>query len=505
VVVSLKQSGSWNGRVALLMMVLFAWRLPLLYRQSPGQDEDFYGVPGMTILRGGLPQIPYIPSRDPTTIYYMADVAMYTLPPLAFFWQAAVHLLLGDGIGPARVASALAGLGALLLVNRLVLVWTGDRYTAFWAAIFYVMCRAFYFPATTARPDMLATTMGLAALWTASRQPTIATRRELVASGFFAGLSTLAHPMGIVPCAQVGLWLLTRQAPWRSRAVAALVFSAAVLGTAALWLPLIVLHPDLFQIQFGGVVRRGDGLVRSLTAPCSVLDFHARMIWEHANPIQATLCALGVAWAAYYARRNADSRGLLFHVLVGPLLLIAFMGRHPTKGYYAYPAALASVGVGLLASAIDRWAARAIRLPHPCGRLLVTGVLVLAMLPGAGLQTLIAHLRNWDNPHYDADRFARQLMADVPAQRVAAVDGYYALYFWLAGRPVVDAIVIPLYFDVRTTRFDYLILGRIGLEQVKPHVESIEFIRSYGDRSDPFSHYAELYRVREQRAPTGGD
>ncbi|MBI3469410.1 MAG: hypothetical protein HY000_40935 [Planctomycetes bacterium] len=70
--------------LAILALVFLAWRGPLMYRQCPGQDEDFYGVPGMMILRTGLPQIPYIPSRDPKSIYYKVDVCLYTLPPLGF-------------------------------------------------------------------------------------------------------------------------------------------------------------------------------------------------------------------------------------------------------------------------------------------------------------------------------------------------------------------------------------------------------------------------------------
>ncbi len=493
---------SGPGWLVLWAVVLFAWRVPLMYRQSPGQDEDFYGVCGMTILRSGLPRIPYLPSRDRTTIYYMADVAMYTLPPLAFFWQAAVHWVLGDGIGPARVASALAGLAAVLLVNQLALAWSGDRRAAFWATIFYVLSRAFYFPATTARPDMLATALGLAALWAACRQRTITNRRWLVVSGVLAGLSTLSHPMGVVPCVHVGLWLLTRAALWRSRLAAACVFVVAVLAAGALWLPLIALHPDLFGTQFGGILRLGGGGFRSLSAPWSVLEFHARLVWEHFNPIQSMMCVVGIVWATRHARKNADARELSFHMLAGLVLLIGFMGRHPTKGYYAYPAALASVGVGLVASAIAGWIdSRALRRDDRKTRpaLLVTVALVAAMVPGAGVQTLVAHVRNWDNPHYDARRFADELLADVPTDRLAAVDGYFALYFWLAGRPVVDAVVIPLYFDVRTTPFEYLILGRVGLEQVKLHIDGIDFVRSYGDRADPFSHYAELYRMRERR------
>ncbi|MBI3465131.1 MAG: hypothetical protein HY000_19050, partial [Planctomycetes bacterium] len=51
------------------------------------------------------------------------------------------------------------------------------------------------------------------------------------------------------------------------------------------------------------------------------------------------------------------------------------------------------------------------------------------------------------------------------------------------------------YFDVRTEQFDYMILGPIGLQQVKPYVGGLELIQSYGDKSDRFAHYAEVYGI----------
>src|SRR6476660_7022952 len=112
--------------LALLWGAFLAWHVPLMFRTCAGQDEDFYGVPGSSIVRGGLARIPYIPSRDPQSIYYQADVALYALPPLSFYFQALVHLVLGDGLGQARLASAVAGMIAVVLVWELGFVWFGD-------------------------------------------------------------------------------------------------------------------------------------------------------------------------------------------------------------------------------------------------------------------------------------------------------------------------------------------------------------------------------------------
>src|SRR5271154_1071286 len=144
--------------LALLALTFLVWHVPLAYRTEAGLDEDWYGVPGITILRTGLPQIPYIPSRDPGSACFKADVILDALPPLAFYLQALVHLLLGPGIGPARMTSVLAGLFAGYLVHDLTCLWFGDRRAALMAVAFYLIARPFYFPATTARPAMVAGT-----------------------------------------------------------------------------------------------------------------------------------------------------------------------------------------------------------------------------------------------------------------------------------------------------------------------------------------------------------
>ena len=43
--------------LAVLMAVFLAWQIPLMFRLRAGQDEDFYGVPGIAILRSGVPPI----------------------------------------------------------------------------------------------------------------------------------------------------------------------------------------------------------------------------------------------------------------------------------------------------------------------------------------------------------------------------------------------------------------------------------------------------------------
>src|SRR5262249_53368827 len=155
------------------------------------QDEDWYAVPGITILRTGLPQIPYIPSRDPGSACFKADVILDALPPLAFYLQALVHVVLGIGLGPARMTAVVSGLFACALLYDLPTFWSGGRGVALTAPALSLVARAFSFPATTARPDMVAIACGLLALDAAVRHQRNPQRLTVLVAGAAAGLSLL--------------------------------------------------------------------------------------------------------------------------------------------------------------------------------------------------------------------------------------------------------------------------------------------------------------------------
>jgi hypothetical protein len=401
------------------------------------------------------------------------------------------------------MAAALEGICAVALVYDLCRVWFDDRRGALWAAAFTLFSRPFLFPATMARPDMAATALGLCAVWWIARWGQVGGRWALGASGISAGLSLLAHPLGVVPATQVGLWLLladrSRGNVWR-RVRAASIYAVAALATFGLWGIMIALHPNLFAIQFGGNVmgRATPGVGRTLLSPGAVLRFQLGQFWNLAMPLQAGLFALGVGSSLFQARRPGRGREFLYHGVAAWLLLFLFMGRHPIRAYYAYPAALASIGVGMLASSS---ASRLIRLCGPgrpgCQRAapaLVTMLLFLALVPGSGIRTLEAHLRHWSDPNYRSQQFARAVMDDIPAQALVAVDRHYVLDFFLAGRRVVEAMVDPFYYDVRVEPFEYAVFGPYGLEQTKPHMGRLDLVKTYGKKGDPLGNYAELYR-----------
>jgi hypothetical protein len=285
----------------------------------------------------------------------------------------------------------------------------------------------------------------------------------------------------------------------------ALIFAATALGVFSLWLPLIALHPDLFQIQFSGNVlhRAGPGLEHTFVSPLPAFAFQMRQLWGLLMPIQAVLFLVGLGWSLLGRRDTAGGCALRDHLWASLLLLLLFQGRHPTLGYFAYPAAFASLAVGMLASTMAAWLER----KSPRHSSAVTGLtfvlLLAALLPGAGLRTLSAHLRHWNQPAYNVHTLTHLIMADIPKAGVTAVDSAYVLEFYLAGRRVVDVFIEPSHqvhlYDVRDKAFDYVVFGPTGLRLYRPRMDDLVLLKTYGDPHDDSALSAELYR----RIPSG--
>ncbi|HEX6986026.1 MAG TPA: glycosyltransferase family 39 protein [Planctomycetaceae bacterium] len=490
---------SWLILAAVAAAFLIV-RLPVMYRQPGGQDEDLFAVPGWTVLQEGIPRIPYAPSRNPDGVLYKADVALFTLPPAYFYWQAPFFAVFGPSYGTARLASAAAGLVAIWLVYWLARQFYQDERAALWAAGLYSLSRVLFFPCLTARPDMLCGAIGLGAVACAWRWHRSRRLQEIAAVGALLGVGMLTHPFALVFSIQVGLWVFFGSRGWMNRVRNSGVLVGTALAVFALWLPLILNYPEIFRSQFFNNVlgRAGPGLIRRLVFPWDALPHQASLLLEHAGVWQVVLMGLGLVIATAHDLRSSVRR-----TQSGPLaatvlawssiyLLIACQGTHVTKGYWCYPGAFLFICVGRsVALFTDR-----LRVAVPYPRLAAWGgalFLVAVMLPGAGLRTWAAHLRHWSDPVYDARRFVRLVLRDLPPDTRHLVDPAYVFDVYLAGRPTMLATIDEFYFGAIGMPYDYLIASRYDLERDVPDAVDGRFVRAYGDPADPFACYAEVY------------
>jgi 4-amino-4-deoxy-L-arabinose transferase-like glycosyltransferase len=438
-----------------------------------------------------------VPERDRACIFYKADEALFALPPAYFYWQALFFLALPPGYGTARLASAVIGLAAVWLTYELGRGILKDERAAVCGAVLFSLSRVFYFPATTARPDMFCGAVGLAALvcvcqWAARRKA-----RWLIAAGGLLGLGALSHPFAIVYGLQAALWVLWLSRPWTRAILNAGWLTCAALTVFALWLPLILAHPDAFAVQFTTNVwsRSGPGLLARLAFPWPAARHHAQLLLEHAGPWQSGMMVAGLAAVTRAWLRHGDRRAgaLAALSLSSVYLLVACQGTHPAKGYWCYPGALLFLCAGWLVASLWQWTARR---SHRLAAGVVFAALAL-MLPGCGVRTTIAHLRHWNDVNYDSPRFIRGVLAGRPRDMRLIVDPAYVFDVWLAGYDVVLGEALPIYFRIDEQPWDGLIVSPYGLVNGLPQRLGGRRVGAYGDRNDPFACYAEVYESGE--------
>lgn len=495
-----------RGAILFLLIVagVLAVRVPVMYREPGELDEECYATPGLFVLRDGVPRLPHIPGRAPEAIFYHADTVLFAEPPVSFYIQALFYSVLPPVYGTARLVSLCAGIAVLGLIWALARQWIGGVWAAAWAAGLFSMSRWFFLQAIRARPDVLCTAFGLAAIWAVCRWRQTEQRRWLVLAGVFIGLGGMTHPFALVYAVQIGVWVLIASRGWKRLWQPALVAVVSLLVVAACWLPLILEYPDIFQVQFRNqFLSPRDSLAARALAPWQPVWHHGSMMWHQIKPWQFLLAVVPLTACTVQAcRRGAGHVRTLAVLAWSSIYLMALSAgvQHPVPGYWTYPASLMFLCTGWL---IDRarWRLdRAGRLGRGIAWTAGAG-LVLSMLPQSRVGTLVAHLRHWDDVNYNAPRFARRMMSEVPPEAYCAVDTEFLLDFLASGRRVVLARAGTGSIQANRLPWEYFIGSRMAIENRMIEAMQGELVRTWGDRQDLYACYAELYRPeREQPA-----
>ncbi|WP_406698842.1 glycosyltransferase family 39 protein [Singulisphaera sp. Ch08] len=485
------------SRIVLLIVIaiFLCFRLPPVLCQAGGPDEEWYAIPGLTIAREGVPRVPYSRATESDSVFLGAERLLFAMPPLSFYAQAPFFLIMPPTYATARLASLAAACLAILLVHAIARSLWDDQATALWAAGIYSMCRLLYFPAMLARPDMLCGTLGLAAVWAMchwSRRER--QRRWLALAGVFLGLAGLSHPFAIVFALQLGIWAALAPGAVPARLLRPVGLAATALATFSVWLILIVRSPELFRLQFIGNILEpaGPGLVSRLLFPWQDLVGHLPLVIERAGISQAAFLATclavvtGLAW-----RRHDRTLGLVSALGWSAVyLLIALQGSHPLQGYWCYPVAFFAMAAGWCA--VRCFAKCRERVGVATARVLASCLLLLVFLPGSGLRTTWACVRNWNRIEYNPHQFTRSILADLPAEAQLTVGAEYALDAYGLNRRVLLGIRYYNYFDATKYHYDYAIMGRAGMKEGLDRAMNARIVRTYGNPNDPFSCYAVL-------------
>ncbi|OAI53142.1 hypothetical protein AYO47_00960 [Planctomyces sp. SCGC AG-212-M04] len=490
--------------VSAIAIVCLLLKVPVMYRQHAAGDEDFYGVPGLTLLQEGRLRVPFMPCRDRGSMFYRGDDRLLTLPPLYFFLQAASYAVFGATIGSARLASGIAGMGAILLLGALALRITRSERTALTAVAFYAASRVVYFPWLMSRPDTLMGFFGFASMLFALKLAGSPTRGNAAISGLLAGLGLYTHPYALVYVAQEGLICLWAGRGWREKIELALVYSACAIAVASLWLFLILPEPSLWREQFLDFLgaQAGRRLHHRLAWPVETLPVQAAVYLEHVGIWQCILMMGSLFIAGVIAVRDRSWRLIVFLSVSAMYFHVVSLGTHPTKGYWCYTGGWLWICFAMVLNRV----CNAFRTPA-ARQVAFGGLVCLAaalMVPGCGLRTLVQHIRHWNDIEYDAPRFARMLLSKLPAEATLAVDQAYVFEFYAAGRRnMITALEFPIVFTLHQFPYDFIVAGEYALDKKVPQINEGKEIARYGWLDDPFACSAIIFEAPPERRANG--
>lgn len=498
-------------RYALAILICLAacsvvLRLPLVLHEPGWQDEDCYTVPGLAILKTGIPQLPQVPSRVPGSPFYKSDVVLLLEPPLYFYLQAAFYAVLPDEIWAARLVSLFSGAISLVLLGELALRCRATLSAASWTVGLFLLSRWFYFTAMRSRPDMLCTMFGLCAILATERWMRDRRLRWLVSAGVALGLGGLTHSFAIVYAVQLAAWVFLSQRG-RVRWQAPLILAAVSAAVASMWIILIVQEPEAFRSQMGYQMGHGRGgsLLGRIVWPIEVIRFHAWFLWSHIENWQLYVGGCGAFACVYFGRR--DQSPLLTVVgwlaITGALMLCILVGTdHPVFGYFTYPSALAFVGIGWM---VDR-GLRAIAGLGPMWRVISAAMAIAVLcsfLVGSRLRMTAVYLKHWNDIEFNAPRFADAMLERLPPDATYMVDQEFLLDFVAAGRKTLAAGPYVWGALPRDIHYDYRIQSRSSDYKIAGVDWNDSPLWEMGDPTDPFGCYVKVHHRPAAKADAG--
>lgn len=482
------------GCIGVLCLSVIAVRLPVILCSPGAMDEDWFAVPGWTVAKSGIPKIPYMGGEDRQGFTWKADVALLAMPPALHYVQAPFYWILSPTYSTGRLPSLVAALVSIVLLFLIGRRLLQSDLGAVIACALFSMSRAFYFPAITARPDMLCCMWGLGAVLAALRWQSTGMLRWIAVSGLLLGLAGLTHPFAIVIAIQLTIWLLIMSKSWSERLKIVSLLAGLSMAVFSLWLPLIFTYPEIFESQFiGGVLHRSSPAGLSVRTVIDVIAYQFHLLMEHAGLIQMFILATGLVWAIGRVCRFRSKDDLSLIILSGLaiVLLVAIEGRHPTKGYWIYPAAF--LFICLARCLLDLGQMISEKSPTLV-TLALSFIILLFMIPGAGLRGSAAYVMHSGDLNYDGQAFIQNVLQDLPQDGVFLVDNSYVFDVYASGRATFLAMETPRIFEASKIPFDYLIASRQSLSNGVPQVLNAELIATYGIKEDPFACYVELYR-----------
>ena len=473
----------------LFALILLAVQALPYFQYRWVEDESWYSVPAITLLRTGELRNPAMPATD-------TESQVDTRPPLMPLSLALSFRLFGTNVAAARLGQFLAAVLALLVVCAIGRE-LGDPLAGGIAAVVLAADNFFVISSRTARPEAWVSLLGACGLLLMLRSHNTNSWRLAFLAGLAAGSASLFHVHGLGWFAGLSVLLLSQERGNLLRSPRTYAYFAGFFFAILPFLVWLAASPEHIAAAKHMYGRSAGSTLAAVLAKekLRVLDLlgvsNQRLHLPVPLPLRLHIVLIiSAAFAVLWYRKRIVFWTLVLTVV--PQLVWFLRLPNASARYYAILAPVFALGVGLAVSVLSgtRWKRRGIAA---CAICIVSQIV--------GTAVFLNQARKADYP-----ALAVQLRAAIP--RGHSCYAALAFHMALADRGCHSYDRTPFSYTSTVQRPEYMILGdRVLLggsgfgkdDYADVRTEAAAFVERHGHLSarvfDPFYGDLSVYQV----------
>jgi len=318
------RSGASRGRTGIFLVLSFQVLLGLVCLKTVPRvyfDDAIESSYGYHLAKEGVLRTSILEGFGGMHIHYVQPRII--LPLIC----AVIFKFVGFSIFSARIGSVMASVVVVTCLYLVTKRWYGPK-AALLVAVATILHPWFFEISRRVRSEIYYLAFVMAALLWICKALESNSRRQAFFAGVFAGISTLAHPSGLVMSVAIAGSVLFSQ---RRRGIRHLL-GFALLGFAGSMVPYAVYvlsccrHPEVSFFE-----QLQNGSVRSRILMAELTRWRHFYQWPKGLPLAAVTVG---AWAFGWYRSNKDDRTFASIILLFALM-IPFVSVNPAGRYLA--------------------------------------------------------------------------------------------------------------------------------------------------------------------------
>jgi hypothetical protein len=313
----------FSGKRDIVILVVLQIVLGSVYLDSVPRihvDEVWDSSLGYNLACQGTLKHPFIEGFGGMQINFVQSRVVLPLV------HAAIFKVVDYSIVTSRIGSVLFGALAVVSIYAVMRRWFGEK-QAFWAGLAAVINPWFFEASRRARPEIYYTALALVFLWLLVVFFDSGSRRSAFFAGVFAGLSSLAHPTGLILVFAISCTLIA----WQRGKLLRRLILWATMGFAITVLPYIIyVFWAIRNPQVSFTEQMQIGMLHRSLLHSEIGRWKSFLQWPEGVPLATIIL---VSWILAWYRSTAADK-VLATIIVLLAMTLPFATVSSTARYF---------------------------------------------------------------------------------------------------------------------------------------------------------------------------